>query len=144
VIRFRYAALPLTLLAGLAGGYALAQQNTPTASAEVLLTTDKTILGQPFAYPITDAPQVTAAIVTLPPGAETGWHHHDVPLFGYILEGELTVTYEAAGEKLYRSGDALMEALGTPHNGRNETSEPIRILAVFIGAEGVPNSVKAQ
>ena len=26
------------------------------------------------------------------PGAETGWHKHEVPLFGYMLAGELPST----------------------------------------------------
>ena len=67
-----------------------------------------------------------------------------VPLFGWMLEGELTVAYEGAGERVYRPGDALMEALGTLHNGRNDGPGDLRILAVFMGAEGVPNTEKAE
>ena len=87
---------------------------------------------------------VTAVIVTLPPGAETGWHRHPVPLFGYMLEGELTVAYEGAGERVYRPGEALMEAIATPHNGQNRGDSDVRILAVFIGAEDRPNSEKVE
>ncbi len=68
-----------------------------------VLSSSETILGQPFAYPAA-SPHVTAVIVTLPPGARTGWHRHPVPLFGYMLEGELTVAYEGAGERIYRPG----------------------------------------
>jgi quercetin dioxygenase-like cupin family protein len=67
-----------------------------------------------------------------------------VPLFGWMLEGELTVAYQGAGasetQRTYRPGDALMEAIDTPHNGRNAGPAPVRILAVFLGAEGVGNS----
>jgi hypothetical protein len=38
---------------------------------------------------------------------------------------------------VYRAGDALMEAIAVAHNGRNTGSGPVRILAVFIGAEGL-------
>jgi len=115
----------------------------PAPSAEPLLQTGETVLGQPIAWP-SGKPQVTAVIVTLPPGAETGWHRHPVPLFGWMLEGELTVDYGPAGTRTYRPGEALMEAIGTPHNGRNEGDAPVRILAVFMGAEGEGNSEKVE
>ncbi len=80
----------------------------------------------------------------LPPGVSTGLHRHPVPLFGYMLEGELTVTYQGAGERIYRPGDALMEAIDTPHDGRNTGTADVRILAVALGAEGIPNTVKVE
>jgi len=38
--------------------------------------------------------------ITLLPGQQTGWHTHPVPLFGYILEGELTVDYGTKGQRM--------------------------------------------
>ena len=87
-----------------------------------LLGTTQTIIGQRIAYP-TEAPaKVTAVIVTMLPGEATGWHRHDVPMFGYILEGEVTVDYGAKGTRVYKKGDALMEAIDWEHNGRNSGS----------------------
>jgi quercetin dioxygenase-like cupin family protein len=107
-----------------------------------LLSTGKTVLGQTVSYPVGAPAKVTAAIVAMQPGAETGWHEHDVPLFGYMLEGELTVDYGAKGMRVYRKGDSLVEAIDVPHNGRNTGSGVARILAVFMGADGVPDTVK--
>ena len=70
-----------------------------------LLTTEADIVGQPLAYP-EGKPKIMAAIVTIPPGGETGWHVHEVPLFVYIMEGEVTVDYGAKGVKVYKSGDS--------------------------------------
>lgn len=123
-------------------GAASTADSAPAASAKTVLATGDTILGQPLAYPTKGAPEVTSAIVTLPPGAETGWHRHDVPMYAYVLEGEVTVTYKGAGTHVYRAGDALMEAVGTPHDGRNTGAGPVRILVVFAGAKGTPNTVK--
>jgi quercetin dioxygenase-like cupin family protein len=109
--------------------------------AATLLSTGKTVLGQTFSYPAGAPAKVTAAIVTMLPGEETGWHQHDVPMFGLMLEGEITVDYGAAGRRVYRAGDALIEAIDTPHNGRNTGAGNARILAVFMGADGVPNTV---
>ena len=109
--------------------------------AAALLDTGKTVLGQTFSYPTSAPAKVTAAIVTMLPGEATGWHKHDVPMFGYILEGEVTVDYGPAGTRVYRAGDALVEAIDWEHNGRNTGGGNARILAVFMGAEGVPNTV---
>ena len=105
-----------------------------------LLSTGQTILSQPIAYPTQSPAKIVSAIVTMLPGEETGWHQHDVPMFGYILEGEVTVTYAGKGTHVYRQGDALMEAINIPHNGRNTGKIPARILAVFMGADGVPDT----
>ena len=105
-----------------------------------LLSTGQTILSQPIAYPTQSPAKIVSAIVTMLPGEETGWHQHDVPMFGYILEGEVTVTYAGKGTHVYRQGDALMEAVDIPHNGRNTGKIPARILAVFMGADGVPDT----
>src|SRR5690349_17059843 len=106
-----------------------------------LLSTTQTVLGQAIVYPAEAPAKVDAAIVSMQPGEETGWHQHDVPMFGYVLEGEVTVDYGAKGTRVYRQGEAVMEAIDWPHNGRNTGKIPARILAVFMGAEGVPNTV---
>lgn len=84
---------------------------------------------------------MTASIVTMEPGQSTGWHRHDAAQFAYLLRGELTVDYGPDGTRFYRAGDALVEALGTAHNGTNTGDKPVRILAVSIGAEGVANTL---
>ena len=76
----------------------------------------------------------------MPPGKETGWHTHAVPLFAYVLEGELSVDYGDKGVKVYKAGDGLLEAMNWPHNGVNKTDAPVRILAVYMGAEGQANA----
>ncbi len=109
--------------------------------ATTLLSTGKTVLGQTFAYPTAAPAEVTVVIVTMLPGEETGWHKHDVPMFGWMLDGEITVDYGDKGTHIYRKGDALIEAVDVAHNGRNTGVGNARILAVFMGADGVPNTV---
>jgi quercetin dioxygenase-like cupin family protein len=104
------------------------------------LETSETVIGQPITYPPGQA-KVTAAMVAMEPGQETGWHRHEVPLFVFMLEGELTVDYGPDGTRSYRAGDAFVEALGSPHDGRNTGSSPVKLLAVWMGAEGAANTV---
>ncbi len=121
-----------------------AQDAPPPVSSETLLSTQTTIIGQPLSYP-TEAPaEVSVSIVTLQPGAETGWHIHPAPLFGHMLEGELTVDYGTEGTRVYRQGDSLMEATDWPHNGTNTGDGPARALVVFMGAEGLSSSAPAD
>ena len=105
-----------------------------------LLSGNTTIIEQAIeAYP-EGAPNITAAIIEVPPGIDTGWHIHDVPLFAYILEGEIVVDYGEKGTKTYRQGDSLLEAMNWPHNGINRSDKPVKILAVYIGNEILPNA----
>ena len=106
-----------------------------------LLSTGTTVVGEPLRYPTNGPAHVTAAIVTLPPGAKTVLHRHGVPLFGYILEGEITVDYGDRGKRTYRAGQAIMEAMDVPHFGADVGSAPVRILTVYMGAEGAPADV---
>jgi quercetin dioxygenase-like cupin family protein len=117
-----------------------AHAEPPGASVETLLETDQTVLGQDFSYPAGKA-KITAAIVTLPPGASLPTHRHPVPLFAYILQGELLVDYGSEGQILYRKGDAFVEAFNWPHSGRNAGKGTVKIMAIYAGAVGVPNSV---
>lgn len=100
---------------------------------------NQTIIGQEIAYP-QGTPKVTAAIVTIPPGQDTGWHTHQVPLFVYILEGEISVDYGDKGVKVYKAGDSLLEAMNWPHNATNKTDKPVKIMAVYLGATDKPNA----
>ena len=51
------------------------------------------VVDEPIVYPDPEPARVTALTVILQPGEITGWHRHGVPLFGFMLEGELTVQY---------------------------------------------------
>lgn len=136
--------LRAVLLAGLVAAAPATAEETISYQSLVtpLLAAGETVIGQPIVYPAGKA-KVTAAVVTLPPGGETGWHVHAVPLFATILDGALTVDYGAKGTKLYEAGDSLLEAVDWPHNGTNRGTVPVRILAVYIGADGLANAEPA-
>lgn len=122
----------------------LSSAREPAATAAALLSTSQTIIGQPISYPTQTPANVTAAIITMPPGAKTGWHVHEVPLFAYMLEGTLKVDYGAQGQRVYNKGDSFIEAIRQPHDGENMGPEPVKVLAVFIGADGLKNTMKIK
>ncbi len=108
-----------------------------------LLSTGTNVVGETIRYPSGPA-HVTAAIVTLAPGERTIVHKHGVPMFAYILEGEITVDYGAKGRRTYRPGEALMEAMDVAHFGENTGTQPMRLIAVYMGAKGASDVVPVK
>jgi len=104
---------------------------TPYASVQEVFSGDTTIAGEPVRFP-QENPSVRSLVVTMAPGEKTDWHQHHAPMFAYVLEGEITVTYEGIGKKVYRQGDGLLEAMNVTHRGINTGETPVRILAVFL------------
>ena len=109
-----------------------------------VLSASETVVGETLNYPVGAPAKVTAVIVTVPPGGETGWHRHPVPLFGYILQGTLVVDYGAHGTRSYHAGEGLLEAMSVPHNGRNLGAVSVRILAIYLGEQGKANAEAAH
>ena len=121
--------------AAVAGDYASG------VDASLILKTTTTTGSYPAKYLNTDKPEITVMKVEINPGSETGWHIHPVPLYAYVLEGDLTV--EAKGGKTYRfaAGDALVEFVNVPHNGKNLGTLPVVLIVFYTGEIGMPNTV---
>lgn len=132
--RTAFVALVLALLST----FACAENAYPTRD---LLVTGTTVVGEPIRYPTTGPARITASIVTVAPGADTPFHRHPAPLVAYILSGELTVDYGDHGKRVFRKGDALVEAMDVKHRGMNLGTEPVTLLGVYLGAEGTQNVV---
>ena len=122
---------------------AKAPANAAGYPAVPLLSTGVTVLGEKLRYPAGE-PHVNASIITLAPGQRTIPHTHGVPLFAYILEGELTVDYGKHGTRTYKKGDSLMEAMNVAHFSVNNGAEPVRLLAVYMGAKGAKDVVPVK
>lgn len=137
------------LLAGCGGGDEPAASATASGSTEaaagreVLLEAQElTVLDQPIKYSKKTPAQVSSYIISLEPGQETGWHRHRVPLYAYVLEGTVTVDYDAGVTKEFAAGTAFLEAIKVWHNGINKSDVPVRILTVYMGAQGAKNTVE--
>ena len=112
----------------------LKADTAPYPSSEVLLG-NQTVIGQTIAYP-SGTPMLNAIIVPLAPGGQSAWHTHQAPVFGFVLEGELTVDYGSKGVRVFRAGEALLEAIDWPHQASNRGTVSTRVLAVNMGTEG--------
>jgi quercetin dioxygenase-like cupin family protein len=128
----------VALAFGLIAGYALADRAGGDRGypSVTLLSTGTTILGEPIRYPMTGPAQIKAVIITLAPSEKGFAHKHGVPLFAYVLEGEVTVDYAGYISRTYRAGDAFMEAMNVAHFGMNTGAQAVRLLAIYMGAQG--------
>lgn len=98
--------------------------------------------GQKLDYLKTDSPEVTVLMVEIPAGGETGWHMHPVPVYGYMLSGAITVELDNKETYDFREGDALLEVVNTPHNGKNMGTVTAKLVVFYTGEQGKPNTIK--
>jgi quercetin dioxygenase-like cupin family protein len=103
-LTIRKVSYAVVLGAGMLAGHHLGQARETLVPFTPLLSTTKTVMDEPIVYPTGGVAKLTAGIVAMAPGQETGWHTHGVPLTGIVLEGELTVDYGDKGTRTYREG----------------------------------------
>jgi quercetin dioxygenase-like cupin family protein len=117
-------------------GAAAAQQ--PQLHTEVLAR------GQTAYAPEMAGPaEVVVAVITFPPGSSTGWHTHAGTVTAVVSQGQLT-RYEHDGcSTLFAVGSVIHEVPDDVHEGRNETSEPVELVAVYVTPAGQPLSLPA-
>lgn len=86
--------------------------------------------------------EVMTATVKLPPGDRgTPPHRHSGPVFGYMLEGEMTFELEGEPERVIQAGEAFWEPGGDVihYQAANHLSDaPSKFLVVMIGVPGEP------
>jgi len=125
----------------------VASQTTAAAPnpirSTVLAKTSTTWTGVPFRYPSGPA-EVTAVLLEIPSGTDTGWHVHSAPNFAYMLEGELEVRLPSGQTRLLRAGDVHSEVVDTVHAGRSVGQGPARVVVFYTSTVGAPVSTPAQ
>jgi len=100
----------------------------------------KTILGQDFKYPV-GQPLIKAYSIDIPAGKKTSLHKHAIPLFVYIVSGELEVDYGSKGKKVFKAGTSYIEAIEWCHIGKAVGKKPVKIIGVYLG-EQIPDQIK--
>ena len=107
---------------------------------ENLIDSSSSWNGYPITYPI-GAAKITSMLVQMDPGAKTPNHFHQVPSFGYILQGEITVVSETLEEKKFIQGDVVIELINKTHYGYNSGSEPVKFIVFYMGTNDLKNTI---
>jgi quercetin dioxygenase-like cupin family protein len=110
------------------------------ATPIVIVGAPKTTLGQDFKYP-TGQPLIKAFNIELPVGKQTSLHKHLVPLYIYIVSGDLEVDYGSKGKKIYKPGTSYVEAIDWCHIGKVSGKVPVKVIGVYLG-EQTPDQIK--
>lgn len=122
--------------------------DTYAAAVQVnsILVATKTGAGDPVAYPKPEegAGEITVAEVLLQPGASTGWHIHAYPVYAYVAAGRLAVSYGNGTMRVFSPGEAIIEAVGMPHEGTAQPGETVRLIVFYTGIAGKPITFKVE
>jgi len=75
-----------------------------------------------------------------PPGAETGWHRHEVPYVVVPVVGGALTVEDGAGSRSYpiESGKSYSRPAGVEHNIANDTAGEISFVEIEL--KGAPNA----
>ena len=84
------------------------------------------------------------ASVEIPAGGREGRHTHPADVLAYVLEGTVTFDVEGQPTASYKAGDSFFIEAGKVHEGINETSAVVRLLAVFVTEKGKPLTTPVQ
>ena len=110
------------------------------ASPITIVGAPKTTLGQDFKYP-SGQPLIEAFNIEIPVGKQTDLHKHLVPLYIYIVSGDLEVDYGSKGKKIYKPGTSYVEAIDWCHIGKVSGKAPVKVIGVYLG-EKTPDQIK--
>ena len=138
-IRFIVPVLFIVLLFGPLGAFASDYEGVKVTLIKKATTAAN---GQKLAYAASGNPEVTAALVEIPPGGDTGWHSHPIPVYAYVLSGAITVALEGGEQYEFKEGEVILEVINTPHIGRTKGKTPVKLVVFYTGAEGGQNTVK--
>jgi quercetin dioxygenase-like cupin family protein len=129
------AVLPLVAAAFLLGDDRDAgSQGRPEIQRKALLQQDLAIPGQ----------QMVVNIVEIPAGVSEIKHTHPGVLSGYILEGTLVLEREGQPTATFKTGELFYVEAGKIHQGINNTTAPVKILATLVLEKAKPASTAAQ
>ncbi|WP_119305005.1 cupin domain-containing protein [Dongia deserti] len=137
--------LAASLFLALPISVAVAQDDALPSGFETqpVLKSSVTADGDPIRLP-TEKAQIISVIGTIQAGGRTARHQHPVPVYVYVMEGELEVVTEGDEPRHYKTGDAFLESVDRWHQAFNKGSSVTKILVVFIGEEGKPTTVASQ
>ena len=103
---------------------------------------NKTIIGQDFNYP-TGIPSIKAFNISFQPGNQTDLHKHLIPLYIYVVSGEMQVDYGTKGKKIFKAGDSYIEAINWCHKALTYNNKPPVVIGVYLGQEN-PSQIKPE
>lgn len=114
----------------------------PQVKISEILKTSRSWDGGKITYP-EGFPEVTAIIIEMENGYDTGFHCHPVPNLAYMLRGEIEVEVLEGLKHVFREGDAFEEVINSWHRGR-VLKGPAEVLVFYIGEMDTPVTIRPK
>jgi quercetin dioxygenase-like cupin family protein len=105
-----------------------------------LIETDSSWEKTKIFYPKGDT-KITALLVEMQPKSKMKMHYHEVPSFGYILEGTIRVQSESGDIKTFSKGDVVIEMINKKHSGVNPGNTITKFIVFYMGTEDLKNTI---
>ena len=115
-------------------------ENANNIKVTKLIETDTSWEKTKIIYPKGDA-KITALVVEMQPQAKIQMHYHEVPSFGYILEGKITVQSESGDIQTFSKGDVVIEMINKKHSGVNPGDKVTKFIVFYMGTEDLKNTI---
>jgi quercetin dioxygenase-like cupin family protein len=90
---------------------------------------------------------LTAVVVSYPPGGKSPSHRHAGSVFAFVLSGAIRSQNSATGaERICRAGEGFFEPPGSTHlmSENASTTDPASLLAVFVADDGAVLTMPAK
>lgn len=127
-MRFVAIGAALIGLTALSAALSAASAQQPTVQRKMLLKQDLPIAGY----------QAVMAAVEIPVGGREGRHTHPGAVVVYVQEGALTLDYEGKPTATYKAGDSFYIEPNKIHEGINNGTSPVKVIATFVVEKGKP------
>ena len=76
-------------------------------------------------------------VVTVEPGANTGWHTHPGPEYSIVKAGEMVLERSPACQPFtFKGGQGFFIPAGTPHMAHNDGTEPAELYVTYTVPSG--------
>ena len=118
----------------------VAIENANNIKVTKLIETDASWEKTKIIYPNGDS-KITALLVEMQPQAKMQMHYHEVPSFGYILEGTIRVQSESGDVKTFSKGDVVIEMVNKRHSGLNPGETVTKFIVFYMGTDDLENTV---
>lgn len=127
-------ALVLGVAVGAIGNRALNAQQAPSVKRSILLKQHMSVPGR----------EAVMALAEFPPGAAEGRHTHPADLYGFVLEGTISLEHEGKPTVTLNAGDVFSVAPGMIHQAFNNGDVTAKAVAVFVAEQGKPLTTQVQ
>jgi quercetin dioxygenase-like cupin family protein len=126
------------LASGVAGEAAASLQAAGSQAAATPQQPRRQPLPPPF-----DGLDASFSDIHVQPGVEGRPHKHSGFVLGYVLEGEYRFAVNGEAPRVVRAGETFFEPPGATHStSASANGQPVRFLAIVIGPQGAPVTVR--